>query len=65
MSSVDFKKKKQSRIPSVSYSLDPEQVRHFVEPDLGPHCLQGLSGDNTSKQIAKVGVVWKGEFGYL
>ena len=24
----------------VSNSLDPDQARHFVGPDLGPNCLQ-------------------------
>ena len=32
----------------VSNSLDPDQVRHFVGPDLGPNCLQRLSADDTS-----------------
>ena len=26
----------------VSNSLDPDQARHFVGPDLGPNCLQRL-----------------------
>ena len=26
--------------PSESKSLDPDQARHFVGPDLGPNCLQ-------------------------
>ena len=25
----------------MSNSLDPDQARHFVGPDLGPNCLQG------------------------
>ena len=29
----------------VSNSLDPDQARHFVGPDLGPNCLQRLSAD--------------------
>ena len=29
----------------VSNSLDPDQARHFVGPDLGRNCLQGLSAD--------------------
>ena len=29
----------------VSNSLDPDQVRHFVGPDLDPNCLQRLSAD--------------------
>ena len=32
----------------VSNSLDPDQARHFVGPDLGPNCLQ------RSKMSAKV-----------
>ena len=27
---------------SVSNSLDPDQARNFVGPDLGPNCLQRL-----------------------
>ena len=34
----------------MSNSLDPDQARHFVGPDLGPNCLQRLSADNTSRQ---------------
>ena len=32
-----------SEIPSVSNSLDPDQARHFVVPDLDPNCLQRVS----------------------
>ena len=28
----------------VSNNLDPDQARPFVGPDLGPNCLQRLSG---------------------
>ena len=42
----------------VSNSLDPDQARHFVWPDLGPNCLQRLSAENTSRQRIKVGVVF-------
>ena len=42
----------------VSESLDPDQARHFVGLDLGPNYLQRLSADLTSKQRAKVGVVF-------
>ena len=31
----------------MSYSLDPDQARHLVGPDLGPNCLQRLSADGT------------------
>ena len=30
-----------------SNSLDPDQARYFVWPDLGPTCLQKLSADDT------------------
>ena len=33
----------------VSNSLDPDQVRRSVEPDLGPDCLQKLSADKEIK----------------
>ena len=29
----------------VSNSLDPDQARHFVGPDLGQNCFQRLSAD--------------------
>ena len=32
----------------VSNSLDPDQDRHFVYPDLGPNCLQRISADDKS-----------------
>ena len=38
----------------MSNSLDPDQDRHFVGPDLGPNCLQRLSADDPSKQRVKV-----------
>ena len=34
----------------VSNSLDPDQARHFVGPDLCPNCLQRLSADDTNGQ---------------
>ena len=39
----------------VSNSLDPDQARHFVGPDLDPNCLQMLSADDTSRQRVKPG----------
>ena len=36
---------------SVSNSLDPDQVRHYVGPDLGPNCSQRVSADDTSRKI--------------
>ena len=34
----------------MSNSLDPDQVRHFVGPDLGQNSLESLSADDTSRQ---------------
>ena len=31
----------------VSNSLDPDQARHYVGPDLDPNCLQRLSAEGT------------------
>ena len=33
----------------VSNSLDPNQARHFVRPDLGPNFWQRLSADDTNR----------------
>ena len=38
-------------IIGVSTSLDPEQARRFVGPDLDPNCLQMLSADDTGTKI--------------
>ena len=38
---------------NVKNSLDPDQARRFVGPDLGRNCLQKLSADDTSKQRVK------------
>ena len=35
----------------MSNSLDPDQARHFVGPDLGPDCLQRLSADIEGKEL--------------
>ena len=35
----------------VSKSLDRDQVRHFVGPDLGPNRLQRLSVDKAGKEL--------------
>ena len=40
-------------------SLDPDQARHYVGPDLGPNCLQRLSADKMSGWIW-VQIVCKG-----
>ena len=41
----------------MSNSLDPDQARHFVGPDLGPNCLQKLSVDDTSKELIKESII--------
>ena len=33
----------------VSNSLDPDQARRFVGPDLGPNCLQRSSADDKGR----------------
>ena len=38
----------------MSNSLDPDQERHSVVPDLGPNCLQKLSADSDSHLAKKV-----------
>ena len=46
-----FKKKIFRNAIRVSNSMDLDQTRHFVGPDLGPNCLQRLSAaadDDTS-----------------
>ena len=35
----------------MSKSFDPDQVRHFVGPDLGPNRLQRLSADKAGKEL--------------
>ena len=52
-----FQKKIRNTI-RVSSSLDPDQARHFVWPDLGPNCLQRLSAEDASKKRVKVKVVF-------
>ena len=37
----------------MSNSLDPDQARRFVGPDLGPNCLPSLSADDTGRQRVK------------
>ena len=56
LSSADFfqdqlllKKKYVKNTIRVSNSLDPDQARRFVGPDLGPNCLQRLSADDTRR----------------
>ena len=41
----------------MSNSLDPDQARRFVGPDLGPYCLLRLSIDDTGRlRVNKTGV---------
>ena len=35
----------------MSNSLDPDQARHFVGPDLDPNSLQRLSADNNNGSL--------------
>ena len=42
---INFFKKEIGGIPSVSNSLEPDQARHHVGPELGQNCLQRLSVD--------------------
>ena len=37
----------------MSNSLDPDQARRFVGPDLGPNCLPKLSAEDTGIQRVK------------
>ena len=37
----------------VANSLDPDQDRHFVGPDLGPNCLQRLSAAKSYGLVLK------------
>ena len=44
-----FEKKKVRNTIRVSNSLDPDQARCYVGPDLNPNCLQKLAADDTSR----------------
>ena len=48
--SVDFFKISFTNTIRLSSSLDPDQARHFVWPELGPNCLQSLSADSTGNR---------------
>ena len=41
----------------MSYSLDPDQDRHFVGPDLGSNCLQRFSADDKSYCQERVSIL--------
>ena len=42
----------------LSNSLDPDQARNFVRPDLGSNCLKRLSSDDTSRQSLPKSVIY-------
>ena len=46
---LTFSKKSFRNTIRVSNSLDPDQARGFVGPDLDPYCLQWLSTDDKSR----------------
>ena len=43
----------------MSNSLDPDQARRIVGPDLGPNCLPRLSADVTGRQRVKFPKTWR------
>ena len=52
---LTYSKKSFRNTIRVSNSLDPDQARHFVRPDLGPNCLQRLSADDKLCHYQKEG----------
>ena len=46
-----FKKYSLRNTIRVSNRLDPDQIRHFVSPDLGPNCLLRLSAGECCYQV--------------
>ena len=48
----------------MSNSLDPDQARRIVGPDLGPNCLPSLSEDDTGRQRVKY-LLKSGKTGFL
>ena len=46
---INFLKNSFRNIFRMSNSLDPDQARRFVGPDLGQNCLPKLSEDDTSR----------------
>ena len=50
---INFLKKKFRNTIRVSNSLDSDQARRYVGPDLGPICLQRLSADDKRKERFK------------
>ena len=49
-STLKFSKNSSRNTIRVSNSMDQDQARQYVGPDLGPYCLQNLSADDTSMQ---------------
>ena len=49
-----FRKKYFRNSTRVSNSLDSDQARQFVGPDLDPNCLQKLSAEDTSRQRVNI-----------
>ena len=48
-----FSKTSFRNIIRLSNSLDPDQARHFVEPDLVPNYLRRLAAESTVRQSVK------------
>ena len=46
----------EKKIFSMSNSLDPDQARHLVGPDLGPNCYQRISADDISRPIININI---------
>ena len=46
-----FSKDHSSNSIRMSISLDPDQDRHSVGPDLGPNCFQRLSADDKNSHL--------------
>ena len=49
-----FQKKSFGNTIRVTNSLDPEQDRRFVGPDLGTNCLQRLSADVNASKVGDI-----------
>ena len=49
---LSFLKKSFRNTIRVSNSLEPDQARHYVWPDMGPTCLQTSSADDKSSHLA-------------
>ena len=56
-SKLTFSKNSFRNTIRVTKSLDPDQDRHFVGPDLGPSCLQRLY-QQTTEVVASKKRVW-------